>query len=438
MIPLASSGQFIPAMRKTNKSSSCDGTSKTALVEHFFNVIFTEFHNNPPVCVCVQMCNDQPTYCYPNGCLKKVDNKKKTPEENRPAAPVNVQNDDIAKTMFLVENDFSRLLNENYENNKNAQTERSSVKDMRPDPFKDRYKSLFKYKKMPKVELRYNLREQVKNMKSDILKVETQDVSKTRWPKTNHMVLREQQTYNLGDKSNEPKSTDIGSNKFFIQGPSIERDLYSPKFFKRDLRRNLKDDIDVQSEYLTELPDPLEPKTFSLETLIDNLIGNNFARKSDGEIEFKEPHNDSQAISQIITTTENTINDTNTTKDNKEITCVVSLNMTNENLDENKYEESPIIKKHLDKWKNYTFNEMIAALSKRIEKQNNTSLEIMKDASKDNIEVTITGPMDNLKDKDNLNVIEDTNMKKATNSTQKITSTTDSNKEEKQTATVMK
>lgn len=58
------------------------------------------------------MCADQPTYCYPNGCLKKVDTKKKDPEENKPAAPV-MRADDVINTMFLVENDFSRLMNEN-------------------------------------------------------------------------------------------------------------------------------------------------------------------------------------------------------------------------------------------------------------------------------------------------------------------------------------
>lgn len=297
--------------------------------------------------------------------------------------------------------------------------ERFSIKDVRPDPFKDRYKSLFKYKKMPKVELRYNLREQVKNMKSDILKVETKDVSKTRWPKNNHLVIHDRQIFSLGDKLSDKNSADTITHKFFIQGPTegFDRDLYSPKFFKRDLRRNNKDDP-AQPEYLTDTPDPLEAKTFSLETLIENLIGNNFERKPDGEIALKGQLNESRAISEVTNTTENISNNTDT-KNNTEITCIVSLNMTNENLDENKYEENPVIKKHLDKWKNYTFNEMIAALSKRIDKQNNTSLELMKDASRDKIEVTITGHI-NLKEKDNLSVMDEPIVKEHKNKTKTV------------------
>lgn len=72
-----SMSQYLTYQHKSDKSNSCEkGSSNTALVEHFFNLIFSEFLNHPPVCVCVQMCPEHPTYCYPNGCLKKVPGKK--------------------------------------------------------------------------------------------------------------------------------------------------------------------------------------------------------------------------------------------------------------------------------------------------------------------------------------------------------------------------
>lgn len=72
-----SASQYLTFQQKPDKSHNCDNAnSNTVLVEHFFNLIFSEFLNHPPVCVCVQMCPEHPTYCYPNGCLKKVPNKK--------------------------------------------------------------------------------------------------------------------------------------------------------------------------------------------------------------------------------------------------------------------------------------------------------------------------------------------------------------------------
>lgn len=72
-----STSQYLTYQQKPDKPFSCENaSSNSALVEHFFNLIFSEFLNHPPVCVCVQMCQDHATYCYPNGCLKKVPGKK--------------------------------------------------------------------------------------------------------------------------------------------------------------------------------------------------------------------------------------------------------------------------------------------------------------------------------------------------------------------------
>lgn len=266
-------------------------------------------------------------------------------------------------------------------------TERASVKDMRPDPFKDRYKILFKYKKMPKVEFRYNLREQVKNMKSDILRLETKDISKTRWPNGNHMMFNEQPIFKASvNEKNERKTPDGGtkSTKFFVSDTDVNSDTYTSKYFKRDLRNNPKNEDNVET-------DPLDRKNFSIETLIENLIGNNFEGKRDIDVE-------SDII--IIDSKENTstkvptsIKEPPTVNMSSDMTCVVPVNVTDQNLDENRYIDDPLVKERMNKWKNYTFNEMIAVLAKRIEKQNNTSMEIMKQISTNNIEIAVETTM---------------------------------------------
>lgn len=83
-------------------------------MENFFNFIFAEFHNNPPVCICVQMCHGQPTYCYPNGCLKKQEYKKK----DEPPQVSKVQSDKLNSMTFLI-NDQSNFMTD-YLGKKNA------------------------------------------------------------------------------------------------------------------------------------------------------------------------------------------------------------------------------------------------------------------------------------------------------------------------------
>lgn len=117
---LDTSSQYITVGSPNNRrpgKSTCDNSSKTALVEHFFNIIFNEFHTAPPVCVCVQMCPDQPTYCYPNGCLKKAESSKKI----EVPVPVTRFSENTKPIFFLEEkNDFMHdLINKNYmEDNK--------------------------------------------------------------------------------------------------------------------------------------------------------------------------------------------------------------------------------------------------------------------------------------------------------------------------------
>lgn len=91
-----------------SKPNACENPKDTTRVEQFFNLIFTEFHNQPPICVCVQMCLEQATYCYPNGCLRRPDRKI----EGTTTKPVNrILYGTTKSSMFLVdeERDFDDI-----------------------------------------------------------------------------------------------------------------------------------------------------------------------------------------------------------------------------------------------------------------------------------------------------------------------------------------
>lgn len=97
---LVCNGQY--TMMRPPKSNTCDNRRSTVLVEQFFNLIFSEFQNPPPVCVCVQMCIEQAAYCYPNGCLKRLDKRI----EGSTLKPVNrIQYGTTQSLMFVVDKD---------------------------------------------------------------------------------------------------------------------------------------------------------------------------------------------------------------------------------------------------------------------------------------------------------------------------------------------
>lgn len=108
---LDTSGQYVSLNHKQSKSP-CESSTKNSLIEHFFNIIFTEFHTTPPVCVCVQMCAGQSTYCYPNGCLKRDDLKRVDSPQAAPHPQA-----DRKQFMFVADekNDFMKdFLERNY------------------------------------------------------------------------------------------------------------------------------------------------------------------------------------------------------------------------------------------------------------------------------------------------------------------------------------
>lgn len=239
-----------------------------------------------------------------------------------------------------------------------ANVDESVFRDLHPDPFKDRYKTIFKYRKSPKVHLRYNLREQVKNMKSDVIKIEKIDVSKTRWPGI------EKKQFFL-----EAPVSEKALHSYPSLGISVDHPQYPNRFFKRDTAKNsanILDEVDTVSD-----------KSFLLENLIENLIESSFGPlQNDTELDLSvnmDYYNDSLTTSEPITLPSKRnlvpkmiiINET---------TNVVSINNTDENIDNNKYTG---VAKDENNYKN-VYNEMISKLSKHIDNQNNHSMELME------------------------------------------------------------
>lgn len=106
--------------------NTCEPSESSRMVEHFFSLIFTEFHAKPPVCTCVQMCPDQPAYCYPNGCMKKnmkESETKSSHEQFRRSAPIHIHKlvDTEPVGLFIEEkDDFLAFFEKTHRTNSNT------------------------------------------------------------------------------------------------------------------------------------------------------------------------------------------------------------------------------------------------------------------------------------------------------------------------------
>lgn len=248
-----------------------------------------------------------------------------------------------------------------------TQSENSMSTNMRPDPFKDRYKFLFKYKKTPNLELKYNLGEQVKNMKSEVMKNENSDVSKTRWPM--NKFDRRIGGSSIQNKADVQKSAT--NNKYFVSLFPGKDASYPPKYFKRELTNNTNGEVDIKAIYVVGKTDS-ENNVFSLEKLIDSLIENSFdknATSTDAGGETKTLLNQTNVEIEELNDVQK---DNLSSHSMKKETNIISMNFTNEKVDKNKYSDDFMMNN------SKKFGEMIATLSKGIEIQNNTSMEIMK------------------------------------------------------------
>lgn len=256
--------------------------------------------------------------------------------------------------------------------------------NLRPDPFKDRYKILLKYKKMPKVELKYNLGEHVKNVKSDVLKKDNVDISKTRWPlnKISSSRVSRPRAY----LENQAKDD---SKLFMTSYSEKEVPTYPPKYFKRELingTTNNTNRIDINIKPASRKSE-FDKYSYSLEKLIDSLIESSFKpNETNIQVDSKVSQDNYKqvikevtvsTIEKILETTETATTEAITTQEPRtettpinDNTHVISMNWTNEDIDKNKYIKTTNITNNI--------SEMIASLSKKIELQNNTSLEMMR------------------------------------------------------------
>lgn len=217
------------------------------------------------------------------------------------------------------------------------------------------------------MEFKYHLAEQVKNMKSEVLKTEHADVSNTRWP-----LNKFDRRLTVGQRSgpnNAITQPSSGNPKYFVSTFLDKDGNNPPKYFKRELLNDTNRDMDVKPIYIGAKSET-ESNIISLEKLIDSLIESSFDKNASspdaaGKTVVNETITKNQEPNDEVKD-----NTTNASMKN-ETTNILSMNLTNENIDKNKYSD--------DMFNNSNdFSQMIANLSKRIDRQNNTSLEIMK------------------------------------------------------------
>ncbi|CAG4990968.1 unnamed protein product [Colias eurytheme] len=348
-------------------TQSCESGS---LVEHFFNVIFSEFQNRPPACVCVQICPDEPTYCYPNNCFKPVKRKNENPVSKIEGHKQNV--------MFLIENE--KELFDIFEEREKGRTERPVNEFiLRPNPFKE---LVLKHKRLPKLEMRYNLREQVKNTKSDKLKGDGVNLSKTRWP-LNKQVFHSKQP--RSEIKHFKGNDDTRQTKFFASMFTEHEPVnYTPKYLRKYLTKRENGDVNLEALYLYKT----DSANFSLETLIDNMIDKSLDENAESATVDLNVYmnNESEASTETTRKVLRNVDNDNEIREHKVGLDVISLNSSNETVDRNKYQEDSGIQDGVNK----SVIEMIEKLSQEIDKQNNITIEIVEKLTGSKVETTLS------------------------------------------------
>ncbi|CAK1541348.1 unnamed protein product [Leptosia nina] len=334
------------------------------LVESFFNTIFSEFQNNPPACVCVQMCSNQPTYCYPNGCFKTSVNNRKSVN---PISKI----DSKVQPIFLVDQDkdLFELLERRNSIDNSVKTERPLNEfTLRPNPFSE---LVFKQKRLPKLKMRYNLREQVKNTKPSKLKRDSVNLSKTRWP-LNKQVFHSKQPRN--EIKHYKRNDDTTQANFFTSMLQEQDETnYTPKYFKKYLTKRENGNVNVEALYLYKT----DSANFSLENLIDNMIeGSLDGNTNNVKLNLSmRMNNSNDLLAEFTSKTLRNVHerDFNATEYNNDFR-VVSLNSDDKTTD---YHSNAKLTQMDDK-NNASVTDMIEKMTSEIEKQNNISIKIVE------------------------------------------------------------
>ncbi|CAH2099437.1 unnamed protein product [Euphydryas editha] len=258
--------------------------------------------------------------------------------------------------MFLVENDLIDNIFEEPRINLHSETREKLSNELifRPNPFKE---LVFKYRKIPKLEMRYNLREKVKNTRSEKIKRNKVDVSKTRWPMNKYHLQGKQL---LNSIRNLKKDDGFQRTIFISMFPELES--ASNKVNKNNKFLSKRDDRSVNIDSLRV--NDTDAAKFSIENLIDNLIINS----------LNDNNNNSKSNESLVTkqNLENN-NDNETNHDDANTMSIILINTTNKNIDTDNYTYDLNLTKV-----NKTYLEEIIIMSERIEENNNLSVEFVK------------------------------------------------------------
>lgn len=203
--------------------------------------------------------------------------------------------------------------------------------------------------------MRYNLREKVKNTRSEKIKRDKLDVSKTRWPTSKHLFQGRPLLNNIRHFKKDDDFQKTLFTSIFPELKSANHKLNKNKFLSK--RDDKSVNIDSLYVYKTDA-------NFSIENLIDDLIINSL-----------DDNNNIKMNESMATTTEIVNkNDSKTNNiDNNTTVNILSINTINENIDKSKYTYD------LNSTKvNKAYLEEIITLSERIEENNNLSVEIVK------------------------------------------------------------
>lgn len=211
-----------------------------------------------------------------------------------------------------------------------------------------------RYKKTPKGELKYNLREQVRNTKADLLNAGNIGVSKTRWPSKKHTNVNRHMFPSIYDSNPLTKVS-----KFFMSVlPDKDVVNYPPRYTKRELKKVNDTEFNAETFYTPpETNNTVRNIHFSIDKLINDLIENNpGVNNEEVETNVADTNEMREAISNK-TLRDDLLNNVATNN-------ILFMNSSTEDLDRSKYVNA--------------FNEMIADMSYKIDIQNNTSLKMME------------------------------------------------------------
>ncbi|XP_013148529.1 PREDICTED: uncharacterized protein LOC106111103 [Papilio polytes] len=334
------------------------------------------------------MCPEHSMYCYPSGCMKTNDMRKKYSNAPIVLPPTRTEFNDTVKSSYLVDNGEEQTKN-NYIDDfldgnlgiKKAIGEDDVIKNemFKTNPLKDRYKMVFKYKRIPKVEMRYNLREQVKNVKTDKQKHENYDMSNQRWPKGKHWIHSRQ----LVESIPPLKIDENRAKKYYMFTENDPTKYTSPKYFKRDASKFTNEEaINVETLYIYQTD--TDSPNMSVESVIDNLIESSFEGLTN-LVSMEANNTLNQSVDEKTSTdssfyrAKNAVFKNGTYVNTTEFRDSLKFYFTTTSppLDETTIQNDNVDDPNIILQSKANFLDVIAKMSNKIEQQNNASIEII-------------------------------------------------------------